>query len=187
MQDLDVEEAWIVLLNQNYKLISWENFTWRDQWDWIDVHIIMEKTAVIISQSQSTNRSGCRIIGSSDRVDRTIRSIRSDKTDPAPSCPATDFILEDVRQKVETLDVVKSSSYSNRNGTGTWWVKEAKMELGFIIWNNANMKNVYFLSDAHLGSLYRTRPYLRAPNAVNFLDSIRTRLQYVYRSETCLI
>ena len=33
-----------------------------------------------------------------------------DMTFTAPSCPAADFILEDVRQKVDSLDGVKSSN-----------------------------------------------------------------------------
>ena len=37
-------------------------------------------------------------------------SVEIDMTFTAPSCPAADYILEDVRQKVETLDVVKSSN-----------------------------------------------------------------------------
>lgn len=43
-----------------------------------------------------------------------------DMTFTAPSCPAADFILEDVRLKVDSLDHVKSSTVnlvSNPNGT----------------------------------------------------------------------
>ena len=39
-----------------------------------------------------------------------------DMTFTAPSCPAADFILEDVRQKVDTIEGVKSS---NVNPCGT--------------------------------------------------------------------
>ena len=36
------------------------------------------------------------------------RNVRIDMTLTAPNCPAADFILEDVRQKIESIDGVKS-------------------------------------------------------------------------------
>ena len=61
-------------------------------------------------------------------------SVEIDMTFTAPSCPAADYILEDVRQKVETLDVVKSSNV-NLVFEPEWdkdmMSEEAKMELGF--------------------------------------------------------
>ena len=62
-------------------------------------------------------------------------SVEIDMTFTAPSCPAADYILEDVRQKVETLDVVKSSNV-NLVFEPEWdkdmMNDEANMELGFL-------------------------------------------------------
>jgi DNA repair protein RadC len=47
MQDLDVEEAWILLLNQNYKLISREKISHGGISETaVDVRIIMEKAVI---------------------------------------------------------------------------------------------------------------------------------------------
>ena len=52
----------------------------------------------------------------------------------APSCPAADFILEDVRQKVDSLEGVKSATV-NLVFEPTWdqsmMTEEARVELGF--------------------------------------------------------
>lgn len=57
-----------------------------------------------------------------------------DMTFTAPSCPAADFILEDVRQKVDSLDEVKSSNV-NLVFEPVWdqsmMTEEARVELGF--------------------------------------------------------
>ena len=57
-----------------------------------------------------------------------------DMTFTAPSCPAADFILEDVRQKVDSLDGVKSSNV-NLVFEPVWdqsmMTDEARVELGF--------------------------------------------------------
>lgn len=57
-----------------------------------------------------------------------------DMTFTAPSCPAADFILEDVRQKVDSLEGVKSANV-NLVFEPTWdqsmMTEEAKVELGF--------------------------------------------------------
>lgn len=56
-----------------------------------------------------------------------------DMTFTAPTCPAADFILEDVRQKVDTLDGVKSATV-NLVFEPAWdqsmLSEEAKLELG---------------------------------------------------------
>ena len=58
-----------------------------------------------------------------------------DMTFTAPTCPAADFIIEDVRQKVETLDKVKSATV-NLVFEPEWdkdmMSEEAKLELGFL-------------------------------------------------------
>ena len=57
-----------------------------------------------------------------------------DMTFTAPTCPAADFILEDVRQKVDSLDGVKSSTV-NLVFEPAWdqsmLSEEARLELGF--------------------------------------------------------
>lgn len=58
-----------------------------------------------------------------------------DMTFTAPSCPAADYILEDVRQKVESLDGIKSSNVSlvfEPEWDKDMMSEEAKMELGFL-------------------------------------------------------
>ena len=58
-----------------------------------------------------------------------------DMTFTAPSCPAADFILEDVRQKVDTIEGVKSANV-NLVFEPEWdkdmMSEEAKLELGFL-------------------------------------------------------
>ena len=57
-----------------------------------------------------------------------------DMTFTAPSCPAADFILEDVRQKVDSLEGVKNSTV-NLVFEPAWdqsmMTEEARVELGF--------------------------------------------------------
>ena len=57
-----------------------------------------------------------------------------DMTFTAPSCPAADFILEDVRSKVESVEGVKSANV-NLVFVPAWdqsmMSDEAKVELGF--------------------------------------------------------
>lgn len=57
-----------------------------------------------------------------------------DMTFTAPSCPAADFILEDVRQKVDSLEGVNNATV-NLVFEPTWdqsmMSEEAKVELGF--------------------------------------------------------
>ena len=57
-----------------------------------------------------------------------------DMTFTAPSCPAADFILEDVRQKVDSLEGVKNA-VDNLVFEPTWdqsmMTEEARVELGF--------------------------------------------------------
>ena len=61
-------------------------------------------------------------------------SVDIDMTFTAPSCPAADFILEDVRQKVEGLDHVTSANV-NLVFEPVWdqsmMTEEARVELGF--------------------------------------------------------
>lgn len=57
-----------------------------------------------------------------------------DMTFTAPTCPAADFILEDVRQKVDNLDGVKTTTV-NLVFEPAWdqsmLSEEARLELGF--------------------------------------------------------
>ena len=58
-----------------------------------------------------------------------------DMTLTAPNCPAADFIMEDVRQKVESVEGVKSAVV-NLVFTPEWdkdmMSDEAKVDLGFM-------------------------------------------------------
>ena len=57
-----------------------------------------------------------------------------DMTFTAPSCPAADFILEDVRQKVDSVEGVRSATI-NMVFEPAWdqsmMTEEARVELGF--------------------------------------------------------
>ena len=61
-------------------------------------------------------------------------SVDIDMTFTAPSCPAADFILEDVRTKVERLEAVRSANI-NLVFEPAWdqsmMTEEARVELGF--------------------------------------------------------
>lgn len=58
-----------------------------------------------------------------------------DMTLTAPNCPAADFIVEDVREKLESIDDIKSVEV-NLVFEPEWdkdmMTEEAKMELGFL-------------------------------------------------------
>ena len=57
-----------------------------------------------------------------------------DMTFTAPTCPAADFIIEDVRQKVETLDQVKSATVNlvfEPEWDKSMMTEETRIELGF--------------------------------------------------------
>ena len=61
-------------------------------------------------------------------------NVEIDMTFTAPSCPAADFILEDVRTKVESVEGVKSAT-GNLVFEPAWdqsmMSEEARVELGF--------------------------------------------------------
>lgn len=61
--------------------------------------------------------------------------VNIDMTMTAPSCPAADFIMEDVRQKIESIDGVASANI-NLVFEPEWdkdmMSDEAKLELGFL-------------------------------------------------------
>ena len=63
------------------------------------------------------------------------RNVQIDMTLTAPNCPAADFILEDVRQKIESIDGVKSVEV-NLVFEPEWdrdmMTEEAKLELGML-------------------------------------------------------
>ena len=57
-----------------------------------------------------------------------------DMTFTAPSCPAADFILEDVRQKVDNIEGVKSANVNlvfEPEWDKSMMTEEARGELGF--------------------------------------------------------
>ena len=63
------------------------------------------------------------------------KNVRIDMTLTAPNCPAADFILEDVRMKVESVDGVNNVEV-NLVFEPEWdkdmMSEEAKLELGFL-------------------------------------------------------
>ena len=53
----------------------------------------------------------------------------------APNCPASDFIMEDVRMKIESVDGVKSVDVNlvfEPEWNKDMMSEEAKLELGFL-------------------------------------------------------
>ena len=57
-----------------------------------------------------------------------------DMTFTAPSCPAADFILEDVRQKVDSVNGVKNANVNlvfEPEWDQSMMTEEARVELGF--------------------------------------------------------
>lgn len=62
-------------------------------------------------------------------------SVNIDMTLTAPNCPAADFIMEDIRQKIESVEGVKSATV-NLVFEPEWdkdmMSEEAKLELGFL-------------------------------------------------------
>jgi len=65
----------------------------------------------------------------------SLKNVSIDMTFTAPNCPAADFILEDVRQKIENIDDVRSAQI-NLVFEPEWdrdrMTEEAKLELGFL-------------------------------------------------------
>lgn len=63
------------------------------------------------------------------------KNVRIDMTLTAPNCPAADFILEDVRMKVESISEVKSVEVNlvlEPEWDKDMMSEEAKLELGFL-------------------------------------------------------
>lgn len=58
-----------------------------------------------------------------------------DMTLTAPNCPAADFIMEDVRQKIESVDGVSAATVNlvfEPEWNKDMMTEEAKLELGFL-------------------------------------------------------
>lgn len=61
--------------------------------------------------------------------------VNIDMTLTAPNCPAADFIVEDVRQKVESIEGLKGASVNlvfEPEWDKNMMSEEAKLELGFL-------------------------------------------------------
>ena len=62
-------------------------------------------------------------------------NVSIDMTLTAPNCPAADFIMEDIRQKIESIEEVNSATI-NLVFEPEWdkdmMSEEAKLELGFL-------------------------------------------------------
>lgn len=69
------------------------------------------------------------------RVENTDGNVEIDMTLTAPNCPAADFIAEDVKQKVEGIEGVKSAKVNivfEPEWTQDRMTDEAKLELGLL-------------------------------------------------------
>ena len=79
------------------------------------------------------NVYGLGLIYKIDVIDNGEVSI--DMTLTAPNCPAADFIMEDIRQKIESIEGVSSATI-NLVFEPEWdkdmMTEEAKLELGFL-------------------------------------------------------
>ncbi|WP_195595446.1 metal-sulfur cluster assembly factor [Coprobacter fastidiosus] len=63
------------------------------------------------------------------------KNVHIEMTLTAPNCPAADFIIEDVRMKVESIDDVKSADIQlvfEPEWDKDMMSEEAKLELGFL-------------------------------------------------------
>lgn len=61
--------------------------------------------------------------------------LRLDMTLTAPNCPAADFILEDIRMKLESIEGIKSVDVNlvfKPEWNQDMMTEEAKLELGFL-------------------------------------------------------
>ena len=62
-------------------------------------------------------------------------NVSIDMTLTAPNCPAADFIMEDIRQKIESIDGVASATINlvfELEWDKDMMSEEAKLELGFL-------------------------------------------------------
>lgn len=69
------------------------------------------------------------------RVENNGGDVEIDMTLTAPNCPAADFIAEDVKQKVEGIEGVKSAKVNivfEPEWTQDRMTDEAKLELGLL-------------------------------------------------------
>ena len=63
------------------------------------------------------------------------KNVNLDITFTAPNCPAADFIIEDVRQKIEGIEGVKSANINivfEPEWNKDMMTEEAKLELGLL-------------------------------------------------------
>ncbi len=63
------------------------------------------------------------------------KNVKIDMTLTAPNCPAADFIVEDIRMKIESIDEVKNVDIQlvfEPEWDKDMMSEEAKLELGFL-------------------------------------------------------
>lgn len=116
------------------------------------------------------------------------KNVRIDMTLTAPNCPAADFILEDVRMKIESVDDVNNVEV-NLVFEPEWdkdmMSEEAKLELGFYRDMDSLRKKIYFASDAHLGARFHKDPLAVEKRLVRWLDSIKDEAMAIYFLGIC--
>ena len=69
------------------------------------------------------------------KIDIQDDTCNIDMTLTAPSCPAADFLVEDIRQKVATVEGIKTVNVNlvfEPEWTKDMMSEEAKLELGFL-------------------------------------------------------
>ena len=96
-----------------------------------NVHI--EMTLILIIYLNRVNVYDLGLIYSIEVDDE--KNVHIEMTLTAPNCPAADFIIEDVRMKVESIDDVKSVDIQlvfEPEWDKDMMSEEAKLELGFL-------------------------------------------------------
>ena len=102
----------------------------------------------------------------------------------APSCPAGDFIVEDVRQKVGSIEGIKDVNVTivfEPEWNKDMMSEEAKLELGFLWFVIFDLRfMIYFLSDAHLGSLAIEKGWAHQKKLIDMLEEMSKDAASIY-------
>ena len=121
--------------------------------------------------------------------DPPTKTLQVDMTLTAPGCPAADFIMEDVRQKlmsVEGPEKVDLRLVFEPVWTQDMMSEEAKLEplvscdTPPMTNKGIQVKKTYFLSDLHLGAPYFPDSHDAERRVVAFLDSIKDKADAIY-------
>lgn len=75
------------------------------------------------------------VVDSTEPEDEDVYDLNIDMTFTAPNCPAADFILEDINQKLTSIHGVKNANVEvvfEPEWTKDMMSEEAKLDLGFM-------------------------------------------------------